>query len=381
MTVRLSGVLRLALIAIAIAATMTGAALGERDPAPAPQPRPPVRPAPAQPVEARDRAAARKLPLRRLAGSAVIMRFAGNPAPAYVGRALHAGEAAGVILFRDNATSPAATRRLTGKLQRAAGGRAIISTDQEGGAIRILNWASPASSQSAVRTPAAARAASKAAARDLRRAGVNLNLAPIADRSGPGALMRSRAFPGGIAAVARITSASVRAYAGTGVLPTVKHFPGLGAADGNTDEVRVTINRPAGVIGRADLPPFKAAISAGAPAVMLSHAVYPALDRGAIASQSRAIVTDLLKRRLGFRGVAMTDSLEAYAVRSRMSPETAAVRSVRAGIDVVLTTGQGSHLRVLRALTAEARRSRAFRARLTDAAQRVSALQRALGRS
>ncbi|MEA2123611.1 MAG: beta-N-acetylhexosaminidase, partial [Solirubrobacteraceae bacterium] len=155
---------------------------------------------------------------------------------------------------------------------------------------------------------------------------------------------------------------------------TLKHFPGLGAADINTDKARVT-NR-----GRPGLRPFAAGSAAGAPAVILSHARYPALDAHHIASQSRAIVTGLLKQRLGFTGVAMTDSLEAYAVRSRMSMEAAAVRSVRAGVDLVLTTGQGTHIRALRALTAAAHRSRAFRARLTDAVARVLALQDRLTR-
>ena len=309
--------------------------------------------------------AAPALPARDLAGRAILMRFAGNPAPSYVGSALRHGEAAGVILFRDNATSPAATRSLIGGLQRAGGGDLLVAVDQEGGAIRILPWAPPSRGQDQITTPAAAYSAARGAARALHRAGVNLNLAPVADRPGPGTLMRTRAFGS-----ARLVAPSVRAYRGTGVAPTLKHFPGLGAASANTDTARVTT--------RPSVAPFRLGIRAGAPAGMLSHAVYPGLDRGAVASQSRAIVTGLLKGRLGFRGVAMTDSLEAYAVRSRMSMERAAVRSIRAGIDLIVTTGAGTHLRVLRALTRAARRSPAFRARLADAGARVSALRRTL---
>jgi beta-N-acetylhexosaminidase len=142
----------------------------------------------------------------------------------------------------------------------------------------------------------------------------------------------------------------------------------------------VDVTRGARAIGATDLPPFRAAIAAGVPLVMLSHARYPALDPSAIASQSRAIVTGLLKRRLGFKGVAITDSIEAQAVRSRMGPGEAAVRSIRAGADLVLTTGAGSHLRVWRALQRAARRDPAFRARLEDAAARVLALRRSLAR-
>jgi beta-N-acetylhexosaminidase len=315
-------------------------------------------------------APAQRMTARELAGQVILMRFVGNPPQPYVAEALRGGEAAGVVLFRDNATSFEATRRLTRDLRRAGGGDLLIAADQEGGAVRILGWASPAQDQSLVTSLTEARAAARAAEHDLLAAGVNLNLAPVADRSEPGSLMDRRAFPGGPRRVAGLVAAAVGGYRDVGV--TLKHFPGLGGADGNTDHARVT------VAGRPNLLPFARGIRAGATAVMLSHARYPALDPHAIASQSHAIVTGLLKRRLGFTGVAMTDSLEAYSVRSRMSMERAAVRSVRAGIDLVLTTGQGTHHRVLRALTRAARRRPAFRARLTDAADRVLILRHTL---
>lgn len=321
--------------------------------------------------------AVRELPLEQLAGQAVIMRFAGDRAPGYVREALREGRAAGVILFDDNATSPPATKALTRQLRRARGD-ALIATDQEGGAIRILEWAPPEPDQYLVGSPAAASSAGRAAALGLRRHGINVNLGPIADTSQPGSLMDARAFPGSTGAVAGLVDASVRAYADTGVAPTVKHFPGLGAAVGNTDDERVTITRSADAIRRSELRPFRAAIDAGAPAVMLSHAVYPAFDPDALASQSSAIVTGLLKEELGFGGVAMTDSLEAFSVRSRMSMETAALRSIRAGIDALLTTGPGTHIRVVRALAAEASRNLRFRERLTDAVARTLAMRRAL---
>ena len=112
---------------------------------------------------------------------------------------------------------------------------------------------------------------------------------------------------------------------------------------------------------------------------MASHALYPALDPDAIASQSRYVLHRLLRQRLGFRGVVVTDSLEAKAVTERAGPAVAAVRSVRAGADLILTTGAGSHLRVLRALVAEAQRSPAFRKRVEESAARVLALKKDLG--
>ena len=104
--------------------------------------------------------------------------------------------------------------------------------------------------------------------------------------------MDTRAFPGGTGKVARMTKASVAAYAGCGIAPTAKHFPGLGAAVGNTDSAQVTIDRSARAIGRSDLPPFQAAINAGVPAVMLAHAcIRRSIRRGSPASPTRSSPT------------------------------------------------------------------------------------------
>jgi beta-N-acetylhexosaminidase len=111
---------------------------------------------------------------------------------------------------------------------------------------------------------------------------------------------------------------------------------------------------------------------------MLSHASYPALDGDRIASQSHEIVTGLLRQRLGFEGVIVTDSLEAAAVLARSGIADAAERSVRAGADLILMTGSASWNEVYPRLLAEARRDPAFRKRIRASAARVLALKAAL---
>jgi beta-N-acetylhexosaminidase len=371
----------LALAAAAVLALAAGVVIGAGagdDNEKAPVKRPPAETA-AKPRAAAV-GAAERLSLRRQAGQLVVMRFNGAGPPAYVLRALKAGRAAGVILFKDNIAWQADLRRLVRTLQRAAGGSAIVTTDQEGGAIRNLPWARPTEGQAATATAERAAADARRAARDLRAAGINVNLAPVGDvGTSAGSVMRGRAFPGGAGQVAALTAAAVRGYRGTRVAATVKHFPGLGAATANTDDEPVSLTRtPAQLLGQ-DLPPFRAAIKARVPLVMASHALYPSLDENAIASQSRYVLQRLLRERLGFGGVIVTDSLEARAVTDRSGPAPAAVRSVRAGADLILTTGAGSHLRVLRAIIAEARRSPAFRRRVAESAARVLALKRDLG--
>ncbi len=300
--------------------------------------------------------------------------------PGYVRRILREGRGGGVILFADNVAGPGAVRRLTATLQRAASGSALVATDQEGGEARIIPFAGPGDGQAQLAGPAAARAAAAAAGRELARLGVNVNLAPVVDVATPGGALRGRSFPGDARAVGASAAAAVRGYGPRPpVAPTVKHFPGLGAAPANTDDGPVTVDATRAQIEARDLPPFRAAIAAGVPLVMASHALYPALDPRRIASQSPLILGRLLRRRLGFDGVIVTDSIEARAVLTRSGVAAAAVRSVGAGADIVLSTGSGSYRDVYDALLAATRRSPAFRARVRDAAARVIALKRRMG--
>jgi beta-N-acetylhexosaminidase len=124
-----------------------------------------------------------------------------------------------------------------------------------------------------------------------------------------------------------------------------------------------------------DLAPFRAAVLAGAPLVMVGHARYPALDRYRIASQSAPIIEGLLRDELGFRGVVVTDSMEARASLATGTLEKASERAVRAGADLLLLTGRGSYRPVYDHLLAIARSDPTFRAHIRESAARVLALK------
>ena len=325
-----------------------------------------------------------RLSLEQQVGQLLVLSFRGARAPGYVKEILREGRAAGVVLFQSNARSRRQVRSLTRRLQRSAGGRALVATDQEGGPIRILSFADPVEGQADQSNVREAAAAARRGARDLARVGVNVNLAPVADVGVPGgSAVGPRVYPGESTEVAKLVRASVREHGRGGVAATPKHFPGFGSAQGNTDHEPATIEATRERLMRRDVEPFRAAIAAGAPLVMASHALYPALDRRRIASQSRTVLGDLLRRRLGFRGVVVTDSIEADAVLARSSVETAAIRSLAAGVDIVLMTGPGSFDGVRDRLLSRARRSPRFRARVEESAERVLALkdQMGLGRS
>jgi beta-N-acetylhexosaminidase len=312
------------------------------------------------------REAVDRLSLRQQVGQLTISSFQGTRPPAYVRRRLRAGETAGVILFGFNAGTPAQWRRLTGAVQRNARNGALVMVDQEGGEVRTVGWAGPAAGQPLQGSPAAVRRSARVAALQLRGAGVNVNLAPVADT--PTGVMSSRAFARDVAAS---TKAAIAGMWSARLAATAKHFPGLGGAQVNTDD--------AGTTSAAELDPFRAAVDAGVPLMMLSHALYPALDPNRIASQSPRIATELLRGQLGFHGVAITDSIEAQAVLDRSGVAAAAERSVRAGVDLILMTGSASWNAVFPQLLERARNSPKFRERVRRSAARVLQLKRRLG--
>ncbi len=320
------------------------------------------------------RKAVDRLTLRQRVGQVTISSFPGTARPEYIRRRLRARETAGVILFGANGGDRAQWRRLTRQIQEAGHGRALVMVDQEGGEIRTVSYAGPEDGQPFQGSPRAVRTSARRAGRQLRAAGINVNLAPVADVPRAGSVMQSRSFAGDERGIAARTRASVRGLREARVAATAKHFPGLGGSATNTDDAPATVNTP---LGR-DLVPFRAAIDEAVPLVMLSHASYPAVDPRRIASQSRAVVTGLLRKRLGFDGVIVTDSMEAQAVLARSGVADAAERSIRAGADLILMTGSASWNDVFPRLLAEARRDPAFRARIRESAARVLALKRTL---
>jgi beta-N-acetylhexosaminidase len=308
-------------------------------------------------------------------GQLVVLSFSGSSVPPYVSEALRERRVAGVILFGGNIDSPAQLRRLTADLRRGSG-RPIVAIDQEGGRVRRVQWAGPERTAPQQAAAGSVRADAAAAAGILRTAGITATFAPVADvPSVRGAALAMRAFSRNPAVVSASVRDAVRGWRSGGIAATAKHFPGIGAAPANTDDAIVTLRRSRAQLDAVDLPPFRAAIEAGVPLVMVGHARYPALDRARIASQSSPIIDDLLRDELGFRGVVVTDSMEAQASLSTGSITTVSERAVRAGADLLLLTGRGSYRPVYEHLLAAAKRDPAFRERVRESAARVVALK------
>ncbi len=333
-----------------------------------------------------DPAPAPELTLRQAVGQHMIFAYEGERPPPALRRRIARGEAAGVILFTRNVRSASQVRAAMRGLQairRPAGLRAplIVMVDQEGGPVRRIPGA-PERAAASVTSAEQARADGRAAARTLRRAGANMDLAPVADVGRAGAaLQRERRTYGSTAAeVGARAGAFAQGLRAGGVRATAKHFPGFGAAAVNTDNAAQRIGTSLATLRRTDEAPFKQLIDDRVDAVMASTAVYPALDERP-AAFSRRWLRDELRGRLGFRGVIITDDLGTPAVAAYGSSRRRAVLAVEAGVDLPLfSSSYTAGAQAAEGLLAAARDGRLDAAGLRAGARRVLALRAEIAR-
>ncbi|MFD7643688.1 glycoside hydrolase family 3 N-terminal domain-containing protein [Kitasatospora sp. NPDC059795] len=294
-----------------------------------------------------------------LAGQRIVYSYPGTTPPAALLQRIREGRVAGVIFFAENVGSdPSVLRTAVNQLrqaeQQAPNPRPLLlMTDQEGGLVRRLPGGPGQSAKDVGRAAdptAAATATGGQAAATLSGFGLNLNLAPVLDvyrTPGDFADSAQRSYSTDPAVVGRLGSAFIKAQQGAGVAATAKHFPGLGSAPAgaNTDEEPVTLNVSLDTLRTVDERPYRDAVAADVKLVMLSWAVYPALDPGTPAGMSGTVVRDELRGRLNYQGVTVTDALEAKALDPVGGTAKRALAVAGAGVDLILCSardvGQG----------------------------------------
>jgi beta-N-acetylhexosaminidase len=290
---------------------------------------------------------------QQLAGQRVIYSYPGTTPPSSLLSDISAGLVGGVIFFGENITGESQIAAVISQLRQAAAHSPVkvpllLMTDQEGGLVRRLPGQPTLSAKQmgqAADPVAAAGAGGTGAGQNLRGVGMNVNLAPVLDvfySAGDFIDQYQRSFSNNPATVASLGSAFISAQQATGVAATAKHFPGLGSAatSQNTDTGPVTLNISQNQLRTIDEVPYPAAISAGVMLVMCSWAVYPALDASLPAGLSPTIVGGELRGRNGFRGVTITDALEAGALVAYGSTAQRAVKAAAAGMDVILCSAR-----------------------------------------
>ena len=287
----------------------------------------------------------------------------------------------GAILFDDNVESPTQVRDLTAGLQAAASAAGspaplLVGVDQEGGIVaRVKAGATEFPTYMTLGSaadPAVAERAGRASADELRAMGFTIVFAPDADvtigLADP--TIGSRSASDDPALVDRVVEGSVRGYVDGGLVPVLKHFPGHGSVAADSHETLPVQSATLAQLEARDLVPFRSAVAAGAPSVMVAHLDVEALDPGVPGSLSPAVV-GLLRDGLGFDGLVFTDAEEMAAVSQTYGVGESAVRALVAGVDVVLMPVDAATARD--AIVAAVADGTLPAARLAEAATRVVA--------
>ena len=261
----------------------------------------------------------------------------------------------GVILFQRNYTDPDTLQALCADIHALLPEHPpLIALDAEGGRVHRLSppftHFPPALQIGQTGSPQLAHEVGVALGRELRSAGIDIDFAPVLDvYSNPdNAVIGDRAFGSDPQRVAEFGCALAAGLRAAGVLPCGKHFPGHGATVIDSHDDLPYDERDRATLEEVDLPPFQAAIAQEIELLMTAHVVYPALDPQQPASLSAIIMNDLLRQRLGFQGVIVSDDLEMGAIIRHSSVAAAAVQALSAGADLLLVCQSLEHARSAR---------------------------------
>lgn len=318
--------------------------------------------------------------LRQACARLLLVGFPGREVDRDLGALIDAG-VLGAILFARNVGSPAETAALVRALKSRAARPFPVSVDQEGGRVARLRGP-PYTALPPMRAigrggdAEKARRVGRLLAFELRATGFDWDFAPVLDvDSNPSnPVIGDRSFGADPAAVATLAVALGEGLEAGGVASCGKHFPGHGDTTQDSHLTLPVVPHGLDRMERVELVPFAAYAQAGLASVMTAHVRFPALGEDVAATLSRGSMTDLLRSRLGFRGVAVSDDLEMKAIAD---PATAAVEAVRAGVDVLLVCHHAvvQH-RVLDALVNAVRNRQLSEERLHEAHGRIDALVR-----
>jgi beta-N-acetylhexosaminidase len=320
--------------------------------------------------------------LRRMAATKLIVRWEGRHDPTLLRRA-RAGAIGGVILFPDTsavAEDVAAEIAILQEAATASGGPPlVVAIDQEGGPVKRFVEQPPTRSPydlGQTGTAADAKLEGRATGNFLRELGANVDLAPVLDvPSSPDAVIAFRAFGSDVRTVEQLGLAFADGLEQEGVVATAKHFPGLGRSLVNTDLAPARIDASRLELQR-DLAPFEAAVEDEIGMVMVGLAVYPAYGPGP-AALSEPVIDGLLRRRLGYQGVVITDDLGAGAISTETPAAEAAIEAAAAGADLLLFAGEPDP-RVLGALVRATERGSIDLGALQASCVRIVALREGL---
>ena len=279
---------------------------------------------------------------KRAVGRMFVVGFDGEDAPEWVLEAAASGRIGGVILFRRNCRDPHQIADLCRRLKSASPEPFIVSIDHEGGPVLRLDepfTRFPAMANlGRAGSPDLARRLGRAMATELGAVGIDVNFAPVLDvDSNPeNPIIGERAIGSDPELVARLGIAFIEEMQAGGVVAAAKHFPGHGDTIEDSHHTLPFVDATDDILLARELVPFERAVRNGVGAVMSAHVLYPAFDTELPATLSRSIITGLLRERLGYDGLVVTDDLLMKGITDAHGPGQAALLAVEAGCDILL---------------------------------------------
>lgn len=324
------------------------------------------------------------LPLRQQVGQLFLVGLSGPTITAAERAWLRLLRPGGVILFRRNIEEPAQTTALLRETTLAAAGDRehtpfLRALDLEGGLVdRLRDLLAPSPSAAAVAATGSPRYAQRHGeliGRSTRLLGFNTTFAPVLDLALPESapVMRTRVYGATPDAVTAYAKPFLQGLRGERVLGCGKHFPGLGGGNLDSHADTPRIGRKWQQLWDEDIKPYRDLLTR-LPIVMVAHAVYPRVPQGKDkpASVSRFWIADVLRRRVGYEGLILSDDMEMGGLLNAMSIEEAAIQALLAGSDLLeVCRDPALIVRAYEAVLAEAERSQVFRLRIRRLSERV----------
>jgi beta-N-acetylhexosaminidase len=317
------------------------------------------------------------------AGQLMIVGFDGTEMSPRLRSLLTRLQPAGVILFARNIISGEQTHKLLGECRSCVSTPLFTCVDMEGGRVdRFRDVTGPAPSAAEVFATGdrkAFRKHGRIIGQSCRSLGFNADFAPVVDLAFAASrnVMRSRAVSADPKEATVYAREFLAGLSSAGVLGAIKHFPGLGEADLDTHHELPSVEKPWTKLWNADIAPYRA-LRREASLVLVGHAAYPAVTHDHTpASLSKKWITDILRRKIGYRGLVVSDDLEMGGVLKAAPIEQAAVAHIRAGGDLCLICHVEEHVtRSHEALLKEAEHDTKFARRVKESVARVLAFKK-----
>ena len=272
-------------------------------------------------------------------GQLFMLGFWGQEPDYYITKMISEREIGGVILFKYNIDNKDQVIKLTTKLQKMSTVPLFISVDQEGGVVSRVEFEGTSSiSQADIKDETEAFTVAKRRAEELKELGINMNLSPVVDSiSDENAYLFNRAFRGERDEIVSLSKGMIKGYKEGGVLSTIKHFPGHSNASVDFHSALDSVDIPGEELDLY-IYPFKEALGVS-DAVIVGHILFPQIDAQYPASLSPYFINDLLRKKLGFNGLVITDDMQMKSVYDRYSIAQAAVQAILAGNDILIYSG------------------------------------------